>query len=118
MAGVAGSSPAAPTTAHWVRTGDIGNIDDPPPVAGRRSGRTSDNFLSGDALDRQQPTRITQGASIPILGHFLERHFNLDYPQWPFDWSTITRFGLYLLITVGSMIGGALVERVVDIVLD
>jgi hypothetical protein len=27
-------------------------------------------------------------------------------------------FGLYLLIPVGSMVGGALVERIVDMVLD
>jgi len=39
-------------------------------------------------------------------------------PEWPFDSSTLMRFGLYLLIPVASMVGGALVERVVDTVLD
>jgi hypothetical protein len=39
-------------------------------------------------------------------------------PEWPFDSSTLLRFGLYLLIPVASMVGGALVERVVDTVLD
>lgn len=39
-------------------------------------------------------------------------------PEWPFDSSTLWRFGLYLLIPVGSMIGGALVERVVNLMLD
>lgn len=34
--------------------------------------------------------------------------------EWPFNSSTIIRFGLYLLIPVGSMIVGALVERIVD----
>ena len=34
--------------------------------------------------------------------------------EWPFNSSTIIRFGLYLLIPVVSMIGGALVERMVD----
>ena len=34
--------------------------------------------------------------------------------EWPFNSSTILRFGLYLLIPVGSMIGGALIERVVN----
>ena len=29
----------------------------------------------------EQPTRITQDTSIPILGHFLEQHFNPDYPR-------------------------------------
>ncbi len=38
--------------------------------------------------------------------------------EWPFDSSTLIRFGLYLLIPVGSMVGGALVERIVDMVLD
>lgn len=39
-------------------------------------------------------------------------------PEWPFDSSTLLRFGLYLLIPIGSMVGGALVERVVNWVLD
>jgi hypothetical protein len=39
-------------------------------------------------------------------------------PEWSFDSSTLLRFSLYLLIPVGSMVGGALVERVVDLVLD
>ena len=34
--------------------------------------------------------------------------------NWPFDSPTMTRFGLYLLIPVGSMFGGALVERFMD----
>ena len=38
--------------------------------------------------------------------------------EWPFDSSTLFRFGLYLLIPVATMVGGALVERVVDMVLD
>ncbi len=38
--------------------------------------------------------------------------------EWPFDSSTLLRFGLYLFIPVASMVGGALVERVVDVVLD
>lgn len=38
--------------------------------------------------------------------------------EWPFDSSTLLRFGLYLSIPIGTMIGGALVERVVDLVLD
>ena len=39
-------------------------------------------------------------------------------PEWPFDSSTLFRFGLYLFIPVGLMIGGALVERIVDFMLD
>lgn len=39
-------------------------------------------------------------------------------PEWSFDPTTLIRFGLYLLIPVGSMVGGALVERLVDLVLE
>lgn len=39
-------------------------------------------------------------------------------PEWPFDQSTLVRFGLYLLIPVVSMIAGALVERMVNAMLD
>jgi hypothetical protein len=38
--------------------------------------------------------------------------------EWPFDASTIKRFGLYLLIPLGSWSGGALVERMIDTLLD
>lgn len=38
--------------------------------------------------------------------------------EWPFDASTLTRFVLYLLIPLGSWLAGALVERLVDAVLD
>jgi len=37
--------------------------------------------------------------------------------EWPFDSSTLVRFVLYLFIPVCSMVGGALVDRVVDVVL-
>jgi len=38
--------------------------------------------------------------------------------EWPFDASTFTRFLLYLAIPLGSWLGGAMVERVVDTALD
>ena len=38
--------------------------------------------------------------------------------EWPFDASTVKRFGLYLLIPLGSWSGGALVERLIDALLD
>ena len=34
--------------------------------------------------------------------------------EWPFDASTFSRFALYLALPVGSWLGGALVERLVD----
>ncbi len=39
-------------------------------------------------------------------------------PSWPYDGSTLGRLGLYLLIPLGSWIGGALVERAVAAALD
>ena len=38
--------------------------------------------------------------------------------EWPFDASMVKRFGLYLLIPLGSWFGGALVERLIDTLLD
>jgi hypothetical protein len=38
--------------------------------------------------------------------------------EWPFDASTLTRFLLYLAIPVGSWLGGAMVERAVNTLLD
>ncbi len=37
--------------------------------------------------------------------------------NWPFDHSVLIRFSLYLLIPLGSWLGGALVERGVDLIL-
>ena len=37
--------------------------------------------------------------------------------KWPFDNSTLVRFTLYLLIPLGSWLGGALVERGLDLIL-
>lgn len=38
-------------------------------------------------------------------------------PEWPFDAPTVGRFLLYLAIPLGSWLGGALVERLVDALL-
>jgi hypothetical protein len=38
--------------------------------------------------------------------------------EWPFDTSTLSRFGFFLLIPLVSWIGGALVERAVNAALD
>jgi hypothetical protein len=38
--------------------------------------------------------------------------------EWPFDASTLVRFALYLSIPLFSWLGGALVERLVDQLLD
>ncbi len=66
-----------------------------------------DDTLTGDAS--------TQGRLTDLLAYKTQVE---STPEWPFDSSTLLRFGLYLLIPVASMVGGALVERVVDMVLD
>jgi len=38
--------------------------------------------------------------------------------EWPVDTATLTRFGLYLLIPLGSWLGGALMERLLGRLLD
>ncbi len=63
--------------------------------------------LTGDAT--------TQGRLTDLLAYKTQVE---STPEWPFNSSTLLRFGLYLLIPVASMVGGALVERVVDMVLD
>ncbi len=57
----------------------------------------------------------TQGRLTDLLAYKTQVE---STPEWSFDSSTLLRFGLYLLIPVASMVGGALVERVVDMVLD
>jgi hypothetical protein len=66
-----------------------------------------DDTLSGDAS--------TQGRLTDLLAYKTQVE---STREWPFDSSTLLRFGLYLLIPVASMVGGALMERVVDMVLD
>jgi len=66
-----------------------------------------DNAISGDGSKQGRLTDLmTYNARIESTS------------EWPFDSSTLLRFGLYLLIPVGSMIGGALVERIIDLALD
>jgi hypothetical protein len=39
-------------------------------------------------------------------------------PEWPLDPSLRARFLLYLVLPLGSWLGGALVERLIDVALD
>jgi hypothetical protein len=41
----------------------------------------------------------------------------LSVPEWPFDLPTLFRFGLYLLIPLGSWLGGAFAERLLGYLL-
>jgi hypothetical protein len=63
--------------------------------------------------------RPRPGATDASLADLLAyRSFVEGVREWPFDASTLARFGLYLLIPLGSWAGGALVERVVDALLE
>ena len=42
------------------------------------------------------------------------RAFVESVPEWPFDAPTLLRFSLYLAIPLGTWLGGALVEKLVD----
>ncbi|MCZ6783727.1 MAG: hypothetical protein O7G30_10515 [Proteobacteria bacterium] len=46
------------------------------------------------------------------------RAYVADVREWPFDAPTLTRFVLFLLIPLGSWLGGAFVERALAAVLD
>ena len=46
------------------------------------------------------------------------RAYVADVREWPFDAPTLTRFVLFLLIPLGSWLGGAIVERALAAVLD
>ncbi len=57
-----------------------------------------------------------------VQGHLSDllayRAYVVGVREWPFDTSTLVRFALYLLIPLGSWLGGALVERTLDVLLD
>jgi hypothetical protein len=40
-----------------------------------------------------------------------------DVPTWPFDASTLVRFALYVTLGLGSWLGGAAVERILEFAL-
>lgn len=66
-----------------------------------------------DAMMRGEEAASGRLADLLAYAHHLE-----DVREWPFDNRTLSRFVLYMLIPIGSWLGGALVERVVERVLD
>ncbi len=68
--------------------------------------RSRDSLIGGDPH--------VQGHLADLLAY---RSFMESVREWPFDNSTLARFLIYTLIPVGSWLGGALVERVLDAVL-
>jgi hypothetical protein len=65
--------------------------------------RSSDALRRGDAAGAAQlPALLAWEARVA------------DAPEWPFDTSTWLRFALLLLVPLGSWLGGALVEHVIE----
>ena len=54
------------------------------------------------------------GAGRSLADLLAWRAFVESVPEWPFDAPTLLRFALYLVIPLGSWLGGALVEKLVD----
>lgn len=71
--------------------------------------RESEALLSGGAREATGDTRL---ADLVALQGLIER-----VPEWPFDAPVLLRFGLLALLGLGSWLGGALVERLVDVAL-
>lgn len=69
--------------------------------------RVRDAALTGDAA--------AYGRLADLLAY---RAYVESVREWPIDTSMLLRFTLYLLIPLGSWVSGALVERLVDAVLD
>ncbi len=62
--------------------------------------------------------RAAAAGDLRVQGHLADllayRAFVEGLREWPFDTSTLVRFALYTLIPVGSWLGGAFVERLLD----
>jgi hypothetical protein len=72
-----------------------------------------------ERLRRARAELAARGATDTRITDLLAyRGFVEDVREWPFDASTLVRFGFYLLIPLGSWAGGALVERVIDRLLE
>jgi hypothetical protein len=68
----------------------------------------------GDVMDRDGPGSAAAAARLPALLALRDRVEQAR--EWPLDLSSYLRFTLYLAIGLGSWVGGALVERLVDAV--
>jgi hypothetical protein len=74
--------------------------------------------IRGDA-EALRGSALAGRASTPSLADLVAYRDLVDSArEWPFDASTFRRFGLYLLIPIGSWMGGALVERLLDLLLE
>ena len=69
-----------------------------------------------DALEGRGATASKAAARLPGLLAYEKRV--LEVNEWPIDYQARLRFGLYLVIPLGSWLGGAFVERMLSAALD
>jgi hypothetical protein len=69
-----------------------------------------------DALALAPAEAANAGARLPALLAYEARVAAVR--EWPFDASTLLRFALFLLLPLASWVGGALMERLLAVVLD
>ncbi len=67
--------------------------------------------------DQIRRARAGSGASPSLADWIAYRGLIESVREWPVDAPTLRRFALYLAIPLGSWLGGALVERIVDALL-
>ena len=67
-------------------------------------------------LESEGPDAEAAAGTLP--GLLAYKQFVESVREWPIDSSTLLRFALYLGLPIGSWLGGALVERLLDVVLD
>jgi hypothetical protein len=70
----------------------------------------------GRILESDGPDAEAASGKLPGLVAY--KQFVESISEWPIDTSTLLRFALYLGLPIGSWLGGALVERLLDAVLD
>lgn len=88
------------------------------PVRGVRSAiaAAKERELDWSATELRRARDGAPGAR-PFSDLVAWRSFVTSVSEWPFDAPTLARFALYLGIPLGSWLGGALVERLVDALL-
>ena len=87
-----------------------------------RAAKRAELARTNDALRRERGRLLdagpeTDGSRTRMADLVAYRSLVQDVREWPFDVSTLARFLLFGALGVGSWLGGALVERLLDVVL-
>lgn len=77
-----------------------------------------DAAIRGERGALRKSKLAEQADSVSLADLIAYRGLIQAVPEWPFDASVVGRLGFYLLIPLGSWIGAALVERLVNLLLD